>query len=124
MEEEQLEFVVLDAFLDTLHQDVHNPAVDILSWVQVADINESSNLEGVIADAQDEQVNELLVGDLGLGSLLELLVVVFFAIHLEHDVDVFSCYQEPLSVVLGDSGFNLIVNYNLLVVRLVVLAIS
>ena len=36
-------------------------------------------------------------------SLYELGVIIFFAVHLKHDVNVVSGYEEPLSVVLGDS---------------------
>jgi hypothetical protein len=57
-------------------------------------------------------------------SLLELLVVVFFAVHLEHDINVISCDQESFSVVLGHSLLNFIVNDDFFVVSLVVLSIG
>lgn len=64
------------------------------------------------------------MGDLGLLCLLELLIVIFFAVHLEHDVDVFSCDKEALTVVLSNSLLNFIVDNNFLVVCLVILSVS
>jgi hypothetical protein len=56
-------------------------------------------------------------------SLLELFVIVFFAVHLEHNEDIFGSYQEAFSVVLGHSTFDIIVNDNFLIVSLVIFSV-
>jgi hypothetical protein len=56
-------------------------------------------------------------------SLLELLVIIFFAVHLEDNVNVVGCDEEALSIVLSNSFFNVVVDDYFLVVCLVVFSV-
>ena len=64
-----------------------------------------------------------MMGDLGLLGFLELLIVIFFAIHLKDDKDVLSCDKETLTVVLSNSLLNFVVDDNFFVICLVILSI-
>jgi hypothetical protein len=64
------------------------------------------------------------VGNFIFLGLLELLIVVLFAIHLEHDKNVFSSHQEALSIVLGHSLLNVVVDHDFFVVSLVVFSVG
>lgn len=56
-------------------------------------------------------------------SLLELLVIIFLAVHLEYNIYVISCDEEALSIVLSYSLLNIVVDHNFLVVSLVVFSV-
>jgi len=64
------------------------------------------------------------MSDLGFVCHYKLLVVVFLAVHFEHDIDVFCRLDEALSEVLGNSFLNIVVDDDLLVVSLVIAAVS
>lgn len=64
------------------------------------------------------------MADVVLFHLRELVVVVLLAVHLEDDVDVLWRDQEPLAVVLGNTGLNVVVDDDLLIVGLVVLSVT
>lgn len=51
----------------------------------------------------------------------EMTIVVSFAVHLQHHVDFFLFDEEPFTVVLADTAFDIIVNQDLLVIGLSVL---
>jgi hypothetical protein len=63
------------------------------------------------------------MSDLGLLGFLELLIVIFFAIHLKDDKDVLSCDKEALTVVLSHSLLNVVIDHNFFVVCLVILSV-
>lgn len=123
VQEEQLCLMILHRVLDRSHDDIQHANVNIDLRVQVQRVDQESDLEAVVLDARNEQVDELLVRDLVLLRLHELLIVVFLAVHVEHDVDVFCCHQETLSVVLGHTRLHVVRDDNLLVVCLVVLSV-
>ena len=64
------------------------------------------------------------MSDLIFLCLHELLVIVFFAVHLEYNVDVLSSDQKSLSIVLRHSLLNVVVDDYFLKVRLVILSVS
>jgi hypothetical protein len=64
------------------------------------------------------------VSDLILLCFHELLIVVFLAIHLEHNVDVIRGDKEPLAVILGNSLLNIVVDHYFFKVCLVVSPVS
>jgi hypothetical protein len=93
--------------------------------IEIQSVDNHSNLEGITLDADYEQINELLVWNLIFFCGYKWLIVVFFAIHLENNVDIISCHQELLSVVLGYSLFNgTIIDHDFFIVSLVVLSVS
>jgi len=105
--------------------DVQHFFINVCLQIQVQGVNEDSDFEWVILDAYDVQINELLVGYLIFSGSHELIVVVFFAVHLKNNVDIISCYQEPLSVVLCYSLLNRSTrDNNLFIVSLVVLPVG
>mmetsp|Transcript_30406 Transcript_30406/g.46574 ORF Transcript_30406/g.46574 Transcript_30406/m.46574 type:complete len:283 (-) Transcript_30406:9-857(-) len=120
--QEDLHFHELRGFLYRLNDDIHHDLVHI-SRGQVSRIDEHGNLEGVILEADDEQVHELLRSYLVLRSLLEGLVVVFLAVHLEHDIDVSGCDEEALAIVEHYSSVDFACNDDLFEVGLVVSSI-
>ena len=124
VQEEELDLVKLDRVSERLHQDVHHALVHILGRVEVERVNQNRDLERIILQAGDEQVHKLLVRDFVLLGLDKLLIVVLLTVHIEHDVDVFSRNEEPLSVVLSDSLFDCVVDHNLFVVGLVIPPVS
>jgi hypothetical protein len=94
-------------------------------YFQVQGVDEHSNLERIISDANDEQVNELLVSDLILSVGRELFNVIFLAVHLKHNVNIISSDQEFFSVVLSYSLLDRSTgDHYLFVVSLVVLPVS
>jgi hypothetical protein len=90
VEEEKFHLMEVHWAFDTIHQDVYHIFIEIDRWRNVEWVNDESDLERVCFDADDEQLNELSVSYFIFLGLLELLVVVFFAIHLEHDINVLS----------------------------------
>jgi hypothetical protein len=94
---------------DWLHQNVHHLAVNILFRFQIQSVQQNTNLERVILYANDEKLHEFLMSDFIFLRFLELLILIFFAVHLEHNVNVLSCDQEPFSIVLSNSLLNFIV---------------
>lgn len=94
------------------------------TWSEVHSVNEHCNLEWVALDAHNKQVKELLVRDVVLLGSDEFLNIVFFAVHLKHNVDVFRSHDELFSVVLSHPWFNFVVNYYFFVVCLIVLPVA
>ena len=86
----QKEFVLvhLNRFPNGLENNVKDAGSDVDLGVQELSVDEDCNLERVISQTNDEQVDELFVRDLVLLGVQKLLVVVLFAVHLEHNVDV------------------------------------
>jgi hypothetical protein len=124
MDKEQLDFMEFNWFLQTGHNNIEHRLVYVNGWLQVETIDEHSNLKGVVLDADDKQVHELLVCDLILLCFHELLIVVFFAIHLEHNVNVFCADKEPFSVVLSNPLLYIVVDHYFFEESLVISSVS
>jgi hypothetical protein len=91
MDEEQLDLMEVDRLLDGQHDYVQHLLVHVHHLVQVQSVDQDSNLEGIILQAVNEQIHELLVVDVVLLDLTELVIVILFAVHFKHNVDVFWC---------------------------------
>tara|TARA_B110000285_G_C14925223_1_gene514663 strand:+ start:456 stop:806 length:351 start_codon:yes stop_codon:yes gene_type:complete len=91
---------------------------------QIQSVDQHSNLEGVILDANGKQVDELFVSNLFLLGGNKFLIIVFFAVHFKNDVNIVCCDEKSLSVVLGFSVLDRATGDNdLFVVSLVVLSV-
>jgi hypothetical protein len=115
--------VEVNGVFDALHKNVEHFKIKVNLGLDVEAINDEPNFERVIPYADYEQLNELCMSYFIFLSLLELLVIVLFAVHLEHNEDILSCDQEALSVILSNPLLNLIVNNNFLIVSLIVLSV-
>ena len=124
VDEKQFDFVIPRWLTDRDHQDIEHPLVEVGVGVQIEGVDKEGDLEGVVFDANFKQLDELLVRDVVFPCLLELVFVVLLAIHLKYDVDVLRCGKKPLSVVFSHSRFDIVVNYDLLEVGLVVPSVS
>jgi hypothetical protein len=107
MDQEELHLVELDRIFDRYHQNIHHDCVHICLKVQIQCVDENSNLKRITFYANNEQLNELCVGNLILLSRNKLCIIIFLAIHLEHNEDIISCYKELLSVVLRYSWLHI-----------------
>ena len=94
--------------------------------VQIKRVDENADFVTIISQAYFEELDEFLVSDVVLLCVQELPLVVLFAVHLEHNVDVLVRHKEAFPVVLTGSLFNLalICYNNFFVVGLVVLPIA
>lgn len=120
VEDEKFRFMIKHWFFDGSHENIHHLLIKISTWRDVEAVNEDSNLKGIILQTDDEELNELLMSDLILFRFLKLRCIVFFAVHTENDIDILCCLEEPFSVVLGYSWFNVVVDYDFLIVGLVI----
>ena len=64
------------------------------------------------------------MGDIVLSRCDKLLIVVFFGIHVKHNINFFCSHQEPLSVVACYSLLNAVVDHYFFVICLVVSSIA
>ena len=123
MKEEKFHLMEPGRLSDGLHQRIHHLLVHICSGIQIQSIDQYSNLERIILQTNDEQVHKLVMSDFIFLGLLKLLIIILFAIHLEHSVYVLGGLQEPFSVVLCYTSLNCVVDDDFLVVCLVVLSV-
>ena len=125
MDKKEFQLMVKRGILYRLHQNIHQLNINICLYIQIQGVNDHSDLEWLILEAYDEQVDELLMCYLIFLCWYELIVIVFFAVHLENNVDIISCNQEFLSVVLGYSLLHASTgNNDLFVVCLVILSVG
>jgi hypothetical protein len=106
MDQEELHLMVFYRIPDSIQNDVHHLLIYVLLHIQVQSVDDHSNLERITFDTYDKQINELLVCNLIFLGGNKLFIVIFFAVHLKYNIDVISCDQEFLSVVLGYSLLN------------------
>lgn len=124
VQEEQLKFMKVLRISYTSHNNIHHLLIHVFFSVEVAGVEEHSDSNGVISQTNDKQFLELFWRYVAFLRRSELLVVVFFAVHLEHRVNIFGRCQEALAVVGGYSRLNLIINDYLFEEGLAVPAVS
>ena len=123
MEVEQLDFMVCYRFGQRLHKNVHYLWGHI-RLVKESEVDVRCNFERVIHNAELEQFDELILCDLRQIHLQKVQIVVLLTVHLEHKVNFLWRDKEPLTVVLSNPRFNVVINKDLLIVGLVVLPVS
>ena len=124
MKEEQFHLMEFHRFFDCVHQNLHHLLIHIFSGPQEHRIDQSCDLEGIVPQAGDEELDELLMDDIIFLSLNELLIKIFFTIHLEDIVNIIRWHQESLSVVECNSRFNGIVDDDDLIIGWSVLSVT
>ena len=91
MDKKQLHLMVKSRILNGHQYDVHHLLINVFLYVQIQGVDDHSDLKRITSDACNEQIDELLVRNLIFLCRNEFLVVIFFAVHLEHNVDIISC---------------------------------
>ena len=61
MNQEELHLMIKSGILDGGQDYVHHFLIDIFLNVQIQSVNDHSNFEGITFDANNEQINELLM---------------------------------------------------------------
>ena len=75
---------------DACHDYFHHLLIHFDLSIQIQRVDERLNSNGIVANANDEQIAKLLWRYFAFLRRYKLLVIVFLAVHLENRVDVFS----------------------------------
>jgi len=121
VDEEHLHFVVLHRVFQGRDEQVADVRFDV-GHSQESQVELHCNLKSVISQTDLEQLDELLVLDPGQVCSEEVFDIILSTVHLKYHEDLFLFDEEAFPVVHGNSSLYRVINEDLFIEGLCILA--